>query len=709
MSQSIQTLQFITKKENINSAEKQDKDLMKFIDISKGKILTLLKTVFSFLNDNTLLKNDSFSSFEKYLIDNKFIQTMTRIFYFYTANYENGKIILHELIKERYLKFIKYYEQNINYFSNTKELLYRYLQIQGLILLWLIETKYETEYYDELIRLINSLKKLDENNNDINDDNKYLNKFLNIIIKFPFIKQNKEIILKVLEANECNNSTISNFNNNLNNYVQKKYSNFKQNLFDEDSSKIIGKKKIESENKEYFSLIKENSIFSHKRKSYSNVNSFKGIFSSINSSGFYTPEFKHNKRDSIKHFRRFTINNINNPKTLILKNSNYSNTNSLSDGMNNLLVKCEEAKNKSNSISSSILNNNKNCPISTKSKLRLAVQGHFYTEDDYKNNIDMIKCNSSKTSLNELNNGNIISNDINGIKNDIICENDICDNYNENEIENNIVSVDELPINTNRSIMSSTNSKNLGVEPENIIQETREEEEIDENEQIKDKKDNNSTNNDNTYVKILTDNEIKEFFSQQFSDNKNNKKNPINNNIKNNINEVNIENKKKKKLINKNKRRNNSSNSSNNSSRNNSLNNNLLNKSQKNVIIMNKNRENSKNKISINNNNLIKNKSKSKEKKIITAKDKMAKMKSCQNIFGMIKSHKNNKKENNLLKNKNENIILEPCTKGKDLMNNILSQHNNRKENNISKERLPTDSVAKKNLLSLYNQMKAKK
>ena len=244
MSQSIQTLQFITKKENINSAEKQDKDLMKFIDISKGKILTLLKTVFSFLNDNTLLKNDSFSSFEKYLIDNKFIQTMTRIFYFYTANYENGKIILHELIKERYLKFIKYYEQNINYFSNTKELLYRYLQIQGLILLWLIETKYETEYYDELIRLINSLKKLDENNNDINDDNKYLNKFLNIIIKFPFIKQNKEIILKVLEANECNNSTISNFNNNLNNYVQKKYSNFKQNLFDEDSSKIIGIKNI---------------------------------------------------------------------------------------------------------------------------------------------------------------------------------------------------------------------------------------------------------------------------------------------------------------------------------------------------------------------------------------------------------------------------------------------------------------------------------
>ena len=70
------------------------------------------------------------------------------------------------------------------------------------------------------------------------------------------------------------------------------------------------------------------------------------------------------------------------------------------------------------------------------------------------------------------------------------------------------------------------------------------------------------------------------------------------------------------------------------------------------------------------------------------------------------KSHKNNKKEN-ILKNKNENTILEPCTKGKELMNNILTNLGSKK--NDEKERLPTDSHAKKNLYSLYNQMKAKK
>ena len=77
-----------------------------------------------------------------------------------------------------------------------------------------------------------------------------------------------------------------------------------------------------------------------------------------------------------------------------------------------------------------------------------------------------------------------------------------------------------------------------------------------------------------------------------------------------------------------------------------------------------------------------------------------------QNIFGMVKSHKNNKKEN-VLKNKNENTILEPCTKGKELMNNALKNLGSKKD--LSKERLPTDSVAKKNLLALYNQMKKKK
>ena len=86
---------------------------------------------------------------------------------------------------------------------------------------------------------------------------------------------------------------------------------------------------------------------------------------------------------------------------------------------------------------------------------------------------------------------------------------------------------------------------------------------------------------------------------------------------------------------------------------------------------------------------------------------KKGKMKNySQNIFGMIKNNKNNKKEN-ALKNKNENTILEPCTKGKELMNNALKNFGSKKE--TSKERLPTDSVAKKNLLTLYNQLKAKK
>ena len=44
---------------------------------------------------------------------------------------------------------------------------------------------------------------------------------------------------------------------------------------------------------------------------------------------------------------------------------------------------------------------------------------------------------------------------------------------------------------------------------------------------------------------------------------------------------------------------------------------------------------------------------------------------------------------------------------GKELMNNTLKNFGSKKE--TSKERLPTDSVAKKNLLTLYNQLKAKK
>ena len=672
--------------------DKINKDLMQYIDISKGKIITLLKTVFSFLNDNSLLKGDSETSFEKYLIDNKFIQTMSKVFYFYSSNYpENGKIALNELIKERYSKYLKYFEQNLNFFSNSKELQFRYYQIQGLILLWLLETKFDTEYYDDFIRLINSLIRLDKENNingNINIDNKYLKKFLVMILKFPFIKQNKETVINALIVNECNDSIINYFNENLDNIIQKKNLIFKPDI-NEKPSINIGKKSIQTNKDSNFPLFKDSSPnHSNKRKSFSNTSSQKGLLSIINSSGFYTPEFKHNKRDMIRNFRRFTINNINNPKTSIIsKNQKYSRANSMSDGMNNLLIKCEQGKhtNPKNSI-------NNNNEISTKTKLRLAVQGHFYSDDDYKNNIDL-----ENTSNFSLNNENIYNNNIN---NNDICQNDICDE--ENEIENNIVSVDELPINPNLSMLSNSTSKNIGVEPENIIQESREEEEIDENDEIN-KKNNSIPCNDN-YFKILTQNEISDFFNQQFSDNKNKNKEENNRNIVNNI-KNNNENKKKKENKN-NKKRNNSKSSSNSSSRNNSLNNNLINNNKRSDFI-NKEKQNSKKNISFNS-NIFKDKEKkntSKENNKISAQEKM-KIYSNKNIFGMIKNHKNKKEVG--LKNKVENVILQPCTKGKELMNNVLNHHNGN-ENKISKEKLPTDSVAKRNLLSLYNQLKTKK
>ena len=153
MSQFSPISQFISSKDNNRLNEKPKNNLIEYIDISKAKMITLLKTVFSFLNDNSLLKKDSSSSFEKYIIDNQLIQTMTKIFYFYSSNFpENGKNTLHQLLKEKYVKFQKFCEQNSNYISTSKELLFRIYQIQGLLLLWLIETKYDTEYYDELIR-----------------------------------------------------------------------------------------------------------------------------------------------------------------------------------------------------------------------------------------------------------------------------------------------------------------------------------------------------------------------------------------------------------------------------------------------------------------------------------------------------------------------------------------------------------------------------
>ena len=713
MSNPIQTIQFQDLNARINLAERSKKDLIEFLAVSKGKILTLIKTVFSFLNDKSLLKNESHSSFIKYTIESKLVQTMNKVYNFYISNFpENGRETLHDLIKERYLKFIKFYEQNNIFFVNSPELEFKFYLIQTMILLWLIEIKYDTEYYDEIIRVINGLVRLsqkDKNNNvtnssSKNEKNNYLLDFMNIIMKFPYIKQNKEIIIHALEVNECSETLIELFNTNLINLIKTRNSSFhqrqeisssKQNKDESDVN--LGKKSISSQKEDsYFSLIKENkkekekpvtsSSISNKRKSFSNASSHKGILSSINSSGFYTPEFKHAKRDSIRHFRRFTINNINNPRTSI-SNKNNSLSRSLSTGMNNLLNKWEEGINHSNNTNNINNNNINNKGQSTKSKLRLAVQGHFYTtEEDNKNNIDI------NTNINSINNKeensskNFSDNNTvsltNSLSNELISENtdniiDTCDA--EEEIENNIVSVDELPINPNLSMISNSNSKNIGVEPENIIQETKEEEENDDNDNTNDKNVINKIGSNNTFVKILSDNEIKAFFSQQFSDKKNNEKNKDNNTNKNNLNiNTNLFNEKKNK--NKNKKRNTSNDN---------------NKSKKNINSKKIKKAKSKSR------------SKSKENNMISKGDKMKNY--SQNIFGMIKnnkSHKNNKKEN-VLKNKNDNTILEPCTKGKELMNNIINNFGSKKS--LDKEPLPTDSHAKKNLFSLYNQMKAKK
>ena len=706
MSNPSQTIQFSQLNQKINLEQRSKKDLIEFLNVSKGKILTLIKTVFSFINDKTLLKNEPKSSFYKYTIESKLVQTMTKVYNFYISNFpENGKETLHDLIKERYLKLIKFYEQNINYFMSSHELEFRFYLIQGMILLWLIEIKYDTEYYDEIIRVINGLIRLNQeekgisNSDNKNEKNNYLTEFFNTIMKFPYIKQNKEMIIHALEVNECSESLIQVFNEKCNNLVKSKNSklrpeinsNQKQNEIETEIN--LGKRSINSEKEEsYFSLIKQNkndkekisTSISQKRKSFSNASSHKSILSSINSSGFYTPEFKHAKRDSLRHFRRFTINNINNPKTSLPKN-NSTFQRSVSSGMNNLLSKCEEGINHKNNNNANNSNNN-NGP-STKSKLRMAVQGHFYTEDDFKNNIDINKeeVNNSKNDI-YLNSEN---NELNSENNNII-ENldEICPCDNEEEIENNIVSVDELPINPNLSMISNSNSKNIGVEPENIIQESKEEEENDDN-------DINNEKNGNNKIRILTDNEIKDFFSQQFSDNKN--KNG--NNGKNDNNGINKDNNdiNNKNIINSNLFNNNEENNKKikNKKRNTSGNNSR--KSKK--IINSKKIKNVKSK--------SKSRSKSKENHLISTMDKMKNY--SQNVFGMIKNNKNNKtnKKENVLKNKNENCILEPCTKGKELMNNALKNLESKKE--PSKERLPTDSVTKKNLLTLYNQMKAKK
>ena len=586
---------------------------------------------------------------------------MSKVYDFYTSNFpENGRETLHDLVKEKYLKFIKFCEQNTNYILNSHELEFRFYLTQGMILLWLIEIKYDSEYYDEIIRVINGIIRLkqDENkNNSIdnkNEKNDYLIEFFNTILKFPYIKQNKEIIIHALEVNECNESLIDIFNENLKNLIKQKNSKFlpeknsNENQSREEEDINLGKKSITSQKEDsYFSLIKENkkekekissSSISNKRKSFSNASSHKSLLTTINSSGFYTPEFKHAKRDSLRHFRRFTINNINNPKTTIPAKNGIIKR-SISSGMNTLLTKCEEGinHNNSNKISSNIIV--KNGP-STKSKLRLAIQGHFYNnENDSKNNSDINneENNNSKNDL-YLDNNNDELNKENNEKDIIENENDICPCDCDEEIENNIVSVDELPINPNLSMISNSNSKNIGVEPENIIQETKEEEENDDNDI------NNEKNIINkNEVKILTDNEIKDFFSQQFSDNKNNnKKEKIKENTHKSQDKINKNN--KNNIINNNEEKNKKKN--NNKKRNTSTDNNLLN-SKKNI--------NSKKIKNVKSKSKSKSRSKSKENKVLSTKGK--KKNSSQNVFGMIKNHKNNKKEK-VYTDKNDDLIL---------------------------------------------------
>ena len=709
MSNLPNSIHFNELEQQIKLAERSKKDLIEFLNISKGKMLTLIKTVFSFINDKSLLRKESPLAFNKYTIESKLVQTMSKVYDFYISNFpENGRETLHELIKERYLKFIKFYEQNENYFFNSSELMLKFYLIQGMILLWLIEIKYDSEYYDEIIRVINGLIQLNNSNNNV--ENNYLNDFLNTILKFPYIKQNKEIIIHALEVNECSENILTMFNEKINNLIKKRNSKSKPdiNLFETEKENNnldninLGKKSISSVKEEsYFSLMKENkkekekiptsSSISNKRKSVSGINSNKSVLSSINSSGFYTPEFKHAKRDSIRHYRRFTINNINNPKTSI-QTKNNTLSRSLSTGMSNLLNKCEAGIN-NNKNNNANINNNNNSQIqgitngpSTKSKLRLVVEGHFYPEDNTSNNnINAVTEEKETTNNNNLNNNNNSeelmldnNNDITTDENNLI-NTEICPCENEEEIENNIVSVDELPINPNLSMISNSNSKNIGVEPENIIQETKEEEENDENDIAIDKNGNNKIGSNNTYIKMLTENEIKNFFSQQFSDKKNNeikKENKLS--ISSNLFKNENDNKKNKEDKNKNK------NKKRNTSKNKSINTLAGSKSQKNI--------NSKK------TNKAKSKSRSKSKENNNSISTMNKRKNySQNIFGMIKnnkSHKNNKKEN-VLKNKNENVILEPCTKGKELMNEIINNYGSKK--NEEKERLPTDSNAKKN------------
>ena len=121
MSNIPNSIHFSQLEQQLKLAERSKKDLIEFLNVSKGKILTLIKTVFSFISDKSLLKKESLSSFNKYTIESKLVQTMSKAYDFYISNFpENGRETLHNIIKERYLKFIKFFEQNENCFFDTE-------------------------------------------------------------------------------------------------------------------------------------------------------------------------------------------------------------------------------------------------------------------------------------------------------------------------------------------------------------------------------------------------------------------------------------------------------------------------------------------------------------------------------------------------------------------------------------------------------------
>ena len=620
--------------------QNQNIDYQALANISKGQIITLFNSIFSFLNDKSLLQKENTSFFEKYVIDNNLINTMKKVFHFFNSNFpEKGKETFHDLLKEKYLKVIKYLETNDYIISESNEILFKYSQIKGLILIWLIELKYESEYYDELTRLINKIlhiKETNNNNSNSKTENKYLNKFLNTLIKFPYIKKNQNIIIQALEVNECSNDIINKFKEDIQIFRNQKTSTYKQDLFSPNTqiaNSFDGKQRNKPNSNNYKNISKFPSITISRRKSFAGNN--KGVVASINSSGFYTPEFKNSKRWSLSMATRHLRNN-HIPKIIITNNNNcninssFSNKNT-TESMKDFMQKCQKGK--------KIDEKNEEKKISTKSKFRIAVRGHFYSNNDFENNIDIIHDNSKKQ--------------IENFK-------------NLEEFEDNIVSVDEVPINTNLSIISDSTSINLGIEPDKVIEETKEEEE-EENEQqpekkvlnekifnnINDNKNNNNDNfqetkNNNKKVNILSDSEVEDFFCQQFNKKSNKNKEKRNNNFD-------------KSLLNNNSKKNNTK----------------KDKSFDKEII----RKNS-----------------SKENIIISGKEKAMRMKKYSTTFGLIKqkSHKNiaQIKKNNGHCSKGSQVLV-PCTKGKEMLNNEI---------NNKDERLPTESVAKRNLLSLYNQ-----